>query len=285
MISLEGFPPLKISIQQAIVSTFLLLALAPALRAQLPLAQSAPTSLDDRRKALNSILHDYSEDLLRHDPEYASEQGDKRYNDQISDYSVKAFNDKLAREMNFMLQLAAIDPAGFSEQEAASRDQLLRKLTDDQEASELKPWEIPIAQTTGIQTTYPDLVAKLSFTTVKDYDDWIARLHLIPTAFDQVTENMSIGIEDHHLPSADSAARVLDQVKQLAAQNPEDSPFALPLKTIPATVKPDEKDRIKTETLDAIGKVVLPAYMRFARFLEATYIPACQQHPASQNHP
>jgi uncharacterized protein (DUF885 family) len=272
---------LKLSAHQAIISAFLLLAFAPSIRAQLPLAQSAPTSLQDRRKALQSILQDYNEDLLKHNPEYASEQGDKRYNDQISDYSVQAVNDKLARETNFILQLAAIDATGFTAQEAAHRDQLLRKFVDDQEASELKPWEMPITQSTGIQTIYPDLVAKLSFTTVKDYDDWIARLHLIPTAFEQVTTNMSIGIENHHLPSADAIAKVLDQVKQLAAQKPEDTPFALPLKRFPATVKPDEQERIKAEMLAAIGKQVLPAYMRFARFLEVSYIPACRQQSAT----
>jgi uncharacterized protein (DUF885 family) len=270
---------MKISVHQAIISTFLLLAIAPSIHAQL-LAQSAPASLEDRRKALNSILRDYNEDLLKHDPEYASEQGDKRYNDQISDYSVKAFNDKLAREMNFMLQLAAIDTDGFTEQEAASRDRLLLKFTDDQEASELKPWETPVTPSAGIQTIYPDLVARLSFTTVKDYDDWIARLHAIPSAFDQITENMSIGMEDHHLPPADGMAKVLDQVKQLAGQKPEDSPFAMPLKSFPATVKPDEQARIKTGMLAAIGKEVLPAYIRFARFLEVSYIPACRRQPA-----
>jgi uncharacterized protein (DUF885 family) len=144
---------------------------------------------------------------------------------------------------------------------------------------------MPITQSTGIQTIYPDLVAKLSFTTVKDYDDWIARLHLIPTAFEQVTTNMSIGIENHHLPSADGMAKVLDQVKQLAVQKPEDSPFALPLKRFPAAVKPDEQERIKAEMLAAIGKQVLPAYMRFARFLEVSYIPACRQQPTTTNHP
>ena len=270
----------------AVISAFLLIAIAPSIRAQLPLAQpAAPSSLEDRRKAFNSILHDYNEDLLKHDPEYASEQGDKRYNDQISDYSVKAFNDNLARETNFMFQLAAIDSAGFTDQETASREQLLRKFTDDQETSELKPWEMPITSSTGVQKIYPDLVARLSFTTVKDYDDWIARLHLIPTAFDQVTENMSIGIEDHHLPSADEMAKVLDQVKHLAAQKPEDSPFALPLKSFPASIKPDEQARIKDEMLTAIGKEVLPAYMRFARFLEVSYIPACRRLPAAPNHP
>ena len=276
---------MKTSVRHALAaSAFLLLAFAPSIRAQL-LAQSAPASLEDRRKALNSILQDYNEDRLKHDPEFASEQGDKRYNDQISDYSVKAVNDKLARETNFMLQLAAIDPAGFTEQETASRDQLLSKLADDQEAAELKPWEMPITQTAGIQSTYPDLVAKLSFTSVKDYDDWIARLHLIPTAFDQVTTNMSIGMEDHRLPSADQMVKVLDQVKQIAGQKPEDSPFALPLKRFPAAVNPGEQARIRDEMLAAIGKEVLPAYMRFARFLEVSYIPACRQQPAVSKQP
>ena len=261
------------------VYALVLLALAPSMRAQLPLAASASAPVEDRRKALNSLFQDYWEDRLKHDPEFASSLGDKRYNDQISDYTVKAANDKLAREMNFMLQLAAIDPAGFSEQETTSRDLLLRKFADDQEGAEFKEWEMPVNQMTGIQTTYPQLAAQLSFTAVKDYDDWIARLHAIPTAFEQVTTNMAIGIEDHRVPPAYLMAKVLEQVKQMAGQKPEDSPFALPLKNFPAAVKPDEQERIRTEMLDAIGKEVLPAYLRFARFLEVSYIPAGREQP------
>ena len=280
MISLERSIPLrKLRFPALAVSAFLLLAFAPSMRAQLPLALSAPAPVEDRRKALNSIFQDYWEDRLKHDPEFASSLGDKRYNDRISDYTVKAANDKLARELNFMLQLAAIDPAGFSEQETTSRDLLLRKFADDQEAAEFKEWEMPVNQLTGIQTTYPQLVAQLSFTTVKDYDDWIARLHAIATAFDQVTTKMSIGMDDHRVPPAYLMAKVLDQVKQLAGQKPEDSPLALPLKNFPAAVKTDEQERIKTETLDAIGKEVLPAYLRFARFLEVSYIPAGREQP------
>jgi uncharacterized protein (DUF885 family) len=144
---------------------------------------------------------------------------------------------------------------------------------------------MPVNQMGGIHTTYPQLVAQLSFTTVKDYDDWIARLHAIPKAFDQVTTNMSIGMEDHRLPSADQMVKVLDQVKQIAGQKPEDSPFALPLKRFPAAVNPGEQARIRDEMLAAIGKEVLPAYMRFARFLEVSYIPACRQQPAVSKQP
>ncbi len=118
--------------------------------------------------------------------------------------------------------------------------------------SEFKAWEMPVNQMGGIYSEYPQLVAQLSFTTVKDYDDWIARLHAIPNAFDQVTTNMSIGIDDKRVPPKYLLEKTLEQVKQLANQKPEDSPFALPFKKFPASVSAAEQERIKKEMLAAI---------------------------------
>jgi uncharacterized protein (DUF885 family) len=225
------------------------------------------------RKALNTIFSDDWEDKLKHEPETASALGDKRYNDQIADYSVKAFNEKLEREQGFLMRLAAIDPAGLTDQEKISLDLLLRHFEEDAEAADFKEWEMPVNQRAGIQIIYPDLVAQLSFTTVKDYDDWIARLHAIPKAFDQVTTNMAIGMDDHRVPPKYLLQKTLDQVKEMAGQKPEDSPLALPLKSFPASIPAAERERIKAEMLAAIGKEVLPAYMRFARFIEVSYMP------------
>ena len=251
----------------------------------LPQPRPAAATVEGNRKALNQIFTDHWEDNLTHSPEFASTLGDKRFNDQISDYSVKAFNDSLEREEKFLMRLAAIDTTGLNDQEKISRDLLLRQFTDDQEAAEFKEWEMPVSQIDGIQTTYPELVAQLSFTTVKDYDDWIVRLHKIPAAFDQVTANMAIGIEDHRMPPKYLLAQVLDQVKQLDSQKPEDSPFATPLKTFPAGIKPLDQERIKKETLDAIANEVLPAYLRFQRFLEVSYIPAGRTDPGISSLP
>lgn len=261
-----------------------LLTLFPAIRAQklevTPQSQApAPTSLEDRRKALNDLFHDCWEDMLKHDPEFASGIGDKRYNDQISDYSVAAENDALARERNFLLRLAAIDPTGFTDQETISQQLLIRRFERDEEAAEFKEWEMPLTQMGGIYDTYPRLVAELDFSSVKDYDDWIARLHAIPNAFEQVTTNMSIGMDDHRVPPKYLLEKALAQVGELADQKPEDSPLALPLKKFPASVPAAEQERIKTEMLAAIAKEVLPAYQRLARFLEVSYMPAGRDKP------
>ena len=245
----------------------------------------ASASIETNRKALNAVFADYWEDTLKHSPEFASTIGDKRYNDQISDYSVKAVNDGLEREENFLMRLAAIDPAGLTDQEKISRELLLRHFAEDAEAADFKEWEMPVNQMGGVHTTYPQLVAQLSFTTLKDYDDWIARLHAIPKAFDQVAANMSIGMDDHRVPPKYLLAKALEQVKSLASQKPEDSPLALPLKSFPATIKTAEQERIKAEMLDAITKEVLPAYLRFARFLEVSYIPAGRAEPGISSLP
>ena len=242
-------------------------------------AASAPASLEDRRKALNDLFHDYWEDFLKHNPEFASSIGDLRYNDQISDYSVQAFNDGLARERKFLLRLAAIDPTGFTDAEKISQQLLIRQFEEDDEAADFKEWEMSVNQMEGVYRDFPETVAQLSFNAVKDYDDWIARLHAIPGAFDQVTQNLSIGMQDGRVPPKYLLEKTLDQVKQVANQKPEDSPLALPLKQYPASVSAAEQQRIKTEMLGAVGKEVLPAYIRFARFLEVSYIPAGRAQP------
>jgi len=242
-------------------------------------SSTQPTSVEDRRKALNGLFHDYWEEYLKTSPEFASTIGDKRYNDQVSDYSVTAINQWLATEQNYLLKLAAIDDAGLSDQEKTSRELLMRDLADDEEAAEFKEWEMPVNQMNGIYATYPQLVAELPFATTKDYDDWIARLHAIPKAFDQVTANMSIGLEDKRVPPKSLLEKTLAPVKQLATQKPEDSPLALPLKKFPASISATEQERIKQEMLAAITKQVLPAYLRFARFLEAAYVPAGREQP------
>jgi len=244
-----------------------------------PKPNAAPQTLEERRKAMNQLFADFWEDTLRHAPEFASQLGDLRWNDQISDYSVKAYNEGLGREQDFLLRLAAIGTEGMTEQEVISHDLLLRQFAEDIEAQDYKEWEMPLNQLGGIHTTYPELVRQLSFKTVKDYDDWIARLHAIPKAFDQVTANMELGVEDKRVPPKMLLTQALEQVKELAGQKAEDSPLALPLKSFPAGIGAEEQARIREEMLGAIGKEVLPAYLRFQRFLEVTYVPAGREEP------
>jgi uncharacterized protein (DUF885 family) len=235
--------------------------------------------LQTRRKLLNDLFAQIWEDRLSHSPEFASTIGDKRFNDQLTDYSVEAYNQQLARNRQYLTRLGEIDTAGLTDQEVLSKDLMIRELVEDEEASSFKPWEMPVNQFNGLHSELPQLVQRLSFTTVKDYDDYIARLNRVPTAFRQVTDNMMTGVDDQRVPPKYLLEKVLVQVNALLALKPEDSPFARPLKKFPAAISAGEQTRIHDEVIAAITKQVYPAYQRFAKFLEATYIPAGRAEP------
>ncbi len=219
------------------------------------------------------------EDELQHSPEFASSIGDKRYNDRLDDRTAAVYNQRLERETGFLTELAAIDTAGLSDQEQLSKEMMLRHLVEDQQEAVFKPWEMPVNQMDSVVTEIPQLIEQLSFTTVKDYDDYLARLGQVRTAFQQVTDDLEIGAADHRTPPRYLLEKVVAQAKTVAAQEPEETPFAGPLRKFPAGVSVEDQARIKAAVLAVIEKQVLPAYARFARYLDSQYVPAGREEP------
>jgi uncharacterized protein (DUF885 family) len=238
-------------------------------------------SADARSKELSDLFAEIWQDTLKHSPELASSLGDKRYDDQLTDYSTQEVNASLARGRGYIEKLSLIDTTGLPEQEKLSAELMLRSLIDQQEGAKFKEWEMPVNQFNGFHTDLPQLVTHLQFDEVKDYDDYIARLKKVPKAFSQIMTNMELGVDDGRMPPQYLMEKVLAQTQTLAQQKPGTSPFALPLKKFPATVSADEQKRISGEVLDAISTQVLPAYQRFAKFLQFEYVPKGRKDPGA----
>lgn len=134
---------------------FLAITLFSADAGSAQLMASGPPSVAAREQALNAIFASYWEDHLKNEPEDASSLGDKRYDDQLTDYSVAAYDARLASGRRYIEQLATIDPAGLADQVQLSRDLLLRELIEAQEEARYKTWELPVSQMGGIQRTCP----------------------------------------------------------------------------------------------------------------------------------
>jgi uncharacterized protein (DUF885 family) len=240
---------------------------------QLTAAVPVATSIAAQSKALSTLFTQIWEDRLKRSPEFASSIGDKRYNDQLTDYSTQALNAALARGRDYIQKLSEIDTIGLTDQEKLSADLMLRQLIEEQEAAKFKEWEMPVNQFYGFHTELPQLPNRLQFDSVKDYDDYITRLKKVPNAFSQIMTNMQLGADEGRVQVQYLMEKVLVQTLALANQKPEESPFAQPLKKFPKTVGAAEQKRISAETIDAISTDVLPSYKRFAGFLKAEYIP------------
>ncbi len=241
--------------------------------------QGTADSVAVRSAALSSLFQEMWQDELKHSPEFASSIGDRRYNDQLSDLSPRAVNDRLARDREYLLRLLAIDTKGLSDQEKLSSELMQRQLIEEEEGSKFKEWELPVNQFHGIHTDLPSEIVDWPFDTVKDYDDYIARLHKMPVQIRQATENLMAGIDDGRVQPAYLMEKVLLQTQELAAQAPDKSAFAEPLGKFPASIDAATRKRITTDVLGAIQDDVLPAYVRFAKFMQAVEIPAGRKDP------
>jgi uncharacterized protein (DUF885 family) len=253
--------------------------------AALHLAASAPTDLESRRKAMKDLLAEQWEYTLSHSPEFASILGDKRWNDKLSDFSQAEIERDLAKTKEFLGRFEAIDPTGFPEQEALTRTLLVRSFREQLEDAKFKNWQVPVTQIYGIHIDAPQLVSVLSFETVKDYDDYVARLKALPRLMDEVTIQMRKGMAEKVMPPKFLLEKVVTQAQGIADKKPEDSPFAMPLSKIPAAFSEADRTRLREAVLGAIRDSVTPAYVKFTNFVKEEYAPRGRTEPGMWSLP
>jgi len=238
-----------------------------------PKANVQKLPVEQRIKKLHELLDEQWEYTLRTSPEFASIIGDKRYNDKLSDFSQAAIDRDLQQTRVFLQKFEAVDTEGFPEQEQLNRDLMVRNLSQQLEAAKFKEWEMPVTQFGGIHIDAPQIVSSLSFATVKDYDDYIARLHQMPRAINETIIQMRNGIRDGLIPPRILLVQVAEQTEGIAKQKAEESPFAEPLAKFPKEFSEADRDRLRTAVLDAIRNDVLPAYQSFLTFVREAYVP------------
>ena len=236
-------------------------------------ASRGSPSVEARVKALHELLNEQWEYVLRTSPEFASILGDKRYNDRLTDFSQAAIDRDLAQNRVFLAKFTAVDATGFPEQERLNRDLMVRNLRETLDAAKFREWEMPVNQMNGLHIDAPQLVTSLSFDTVKDYEDYIARLKQLPRAFRETTVQMRKGMGEGLMPPKILLVQAAKQANDLATQKPEDSPFAIPTTKFPKEFSVADQQRLRDGVLSALRDSVLPAYVKFTAFLNDEYAP------------
>jgi uncharacterized protein (DUF885 family) len=223
----------------------------------------------ERVTAQNALFQEQYESDLRNFPERATSFGDYRYNDKLAEYSLAAIGQRYKTDQNFLARLEAIPTSGFSEQDQLSHDLLVRVLLQRLADFDLKEYEMPISQFNGIHTSLADLPLAVPFETVKQYEDYIARLHQVPRVLNQTTEVLRAGVNDGLMP----VRFLLEKIPVQIAGIIDADPFLIPTRKYPATISTADQERLTRQITDAINTDVIPAYKAFASFVRNEYAP------------
>jgi uncharacterized protein (DUF885 family) len=225
--------------------------------------------VESRLAEQNALFEEQYESDLKAHPEVATSFGDYRYNEQLSDFSIAGVNSQHSRDMGFLKRLNAISTAGFREQEVLSHQVMARVLAQRIADYDFKEYEMPVNQMSGPHVRLADLPLAVPFDSVKQYEDYVSRLHQIPRVFTQTEEVLRAGKNDQLMPVRFLLEKVPAQCLGVIAADP----FLLPTRKYPNDMPEAEQRRLTKEITATVVNEVLPAYLAFAGFISEEYAP------------
>jgi len=243
------------------------------LTAVLLAALSAPLFAGGAAESLHQLFDDEWERTMRENPTWASQLGDRRYNDQWSDRSLKAIESNHAGDKAALDRLAGIDRSQLSDDDKLNYDLFGKRLKNSVDGYQFRTFLIPLNQRGGIQNQ-DEITTRLRFQTVKDYEDWIGRLKGFGAYADQTIALMEEGMKEGVVPPKVIMERIPDQIAAQLVGHPGDSPYYSPFKKFPDSFDSQTSARLSAEALEAIEGTVLPAYVKFQSFFNDEYLPA-----------
>ncbi|MFN2597672.1 MAG: DUF885 family protein [Pyrinomonadaceae bacterium] len=239
--------------------------------ARTPAQKTQPTA--DAARSLHALFEEEWEYAMREHPTWASTLGDRRYNDRWEDDSLTAIERRHQHDVAVLERLKKIDRARLSPADQLNYDLFEKQYATDVEGYKYRWHLVPLNQRGGIQTE-DDLGDELRFTTVKDYDDWIARLRAFPRHMDETIALLREGVRVRMVHPRVISERIPAQVDKQIVDKADESPFFRPFARIPGSFSPAERERILAAGREAITSQVVPSFRKFKEFFVKEYIPA-----------
>jgi uncharacterized protein (DUF885 family) len=232
------------------------------------------TSQGNAGKRLHQLFDAEWNYTLEHSPEFASEIGDRRWNDRWSDQSLEEHARRNQHDQEVLQRVAAIDRGQLSTADQLNYDLFKKDYEMSVEGYKFRRFLVPLNQRGGIQTQ-DELADSLRFQTLKDYEDWIARLRAFPTLMDQTIALMREGIKERMVHPKVIMERLPAQIDKQIVSDPAKSGFFKPFEHFSREISAADQQRLSTEAKQAIEQQVVPAYRKFKEFFVKEYLPAC----------
>jgi uncharacterized protein (DUF885 family) len=230
-----------------------------------PVYAAAPSEHDK----LTSLINQEWQYSLQTSPEFATDIGDNRYNDKLSDYSSAAIAKEEAHQRESLAAFEAIDAGKLNAEDALNLMLVKRRLATAVAGQRFKQWEMPVNQFFGAHLEYAGISKEMPFANAHDYENYLARLRAIPHVLEQVEDNMRLGLRDGLMPPKYLLEKVATEASQVADTPLEKSLFTEPVRHSPQIATP----KLMSEINDAVKNQVLPAYTAFAKFVATDYAP------------
>jgi uncharacterized protein (DUF885 family) len=252
-------------------------------------SQSAASNRSDATKQLYALFDAEWERGLNESPVSASYQGDERGSDKWDDNSLPAIERRHKSNIAVIERIKKINRKKLSISDQLNYDLFLKRYEGRVERHKYKGYLLPINQRGGIHTAH-GFARVLKFKTVKNYEDWIARLNAFPQRMDQTLDLMKEGKRQNIMWAKKVLERVPAQIDAQIVDDPEKSPWFSAFKKFPKSFSDADKNRLREAGKQAVSSKIVPSYRKLKKYFVDEYLPASYpeagiwQHPAGADY-
>lgn len=239
----------------------------------------------DDVQTLHALFDREWEGRMQRDPMFATSVGRHEHNDLLPSVSPAALKAEYDEMKSLLAEIDKVDAAKLPSEERINYDIFRQRLRDNIAGYELGDYEMPINADSGFHSGFSRLPKEVPLATVKDYENYIARMNAWPKYVREQIALMRAGIaRGFTVPRAtlegyDStiAAHVVD--------DPAKSVFWEPFAKFPSTIPASDQERLRTAGRAAITNGIVTGYREFLDFFRKEYQPKSRTTLAASELP
>lgn len=240
----------------------------------------SPPSVINASGISNAIFEDYYHERMKWYPFEATSSGVEGYDDQMPINIAASYRDSLRGFYEkYAKILASIDRSKLTENDKISYDNLKWDLQINIQELQYPKHLMPIDQFECFTLSFPQLGSGgsyIPFKSVRDYDNWLARLSRFPAWCDTAISNMEQGIKMGWVLPKSLAIKVLPQLKSVIVADFKQSLFWQPIQNMPKEFLEVDKKRLSAAFEKAIKEQINASYQKLLDYFTKTYLPKCR---------
>ncbi len=233
----------------------------------------------------HAMLDSYWHGQLKLQPLDATMFSDSSMNDQFVNNCTQAYRNEVKTFYSGYLDgLKNYDVEKMSEEDALSYQILKYDAGMQLEKAKYDTWKIPFSQMGDPGNTlsanivlamgqYGSGQSAQPFKTVKDYDNWLKRVHSYTIWCDSAIANFRQGIATNFVLPKSLVVKMIGICNGLISEDVTKSIFYGPIDSLPTTFSQEDKARITEAYKDAIKNELNPAHTKLSAFLKNEYLP------------
>ena len=249
-------------------------SLIPAVAATMGLAATGDTAPATR---LHHLFDREWQARLEESPLFATSVGVHDHDDRLAAMTLEDLRRRDGLWRGFLAELQSIPTAELGPEDRINASIFRDQMEDRIVGFRFGAYQIPLNADSGFHTSFARIPHEMPLRTVRDYENYIARMQAFPRYVGEQIALMKLGLKRGMTLPQVVLEGIGGTMSAHVVDDPATSIFYPPFESFPASVPESERARLRAAGRQAIAGGVVAGYRALLEFMTGEYIPGARE--------